>query len=217
MTAFATLDPRVPNDKRKQLVAKLMQQASAPRAGAPMPGASVPATDGRSFRNATDVRRAGVQPITQAPNVLSSVLSKLGVTGRQLSNEVSPGEGLPIQIPGPIGHVGVDPREIAQGQATPMPVQAGTPGAGTIALPSGTPPTSFASSGAPEWSTPPTDVHPMGGWQQLPDGSFTAASDVPGGGVPSLIPLGNGHYYDPVMDQILGHGAVAEGQAARGR
>lgn len=211
MTAFATLDPRVPNDKRKQLVAKLMQQATAPHAGAPLP--SVPPTEGRSFRNATDVRRTGVQPITQAPNVLSSVLSKLGVTGRSLSNEISPGYGLPIQIAGPLGHVGIDPREVAQGQATSMPV---APSPGVV------PPTVDPTS------SQPSAVY--GGRPNLPPMALGGSNDVgpvtptPTAGAyvsddphPGLVPLGNGHYYDPVMDRILGHGAVAEGQAARGR
>lgn len=96
---------RGPDARRKQLISKLMQQAQAQYSGGsvPVPGAASTAglSEGRAFRNATDVRRSGALPVTQSANVLPGVLARLGVTGRSLAEEVSPGVGMAINVPRP--------------------------------------------------------------------------------------------------------------------
>jgi hypothetical protein len=69
VSAFDALDVRGPDARRKQLVAKLMQQGAGspvvrrPMSPVPVPGGGLAGmSEGRSFRNATDVRRTGALP-----------------------------------------------------------------------------------------------------------------------------------------------------------
>lgn len=179
MSAFTPLDVRAPVQRRKQLIQKLMAQQAAGGAGmAPstIPGRGpVGVSEGRTFRNATDIRRPGALPITQAADILPSILARLGVVGKSLASEVSPGQGLAIDVPHP-DHV----QEPGDVQHAPDPVKLASGGAdgGTPA-----PPDSPAPSPAPV-AAPATD---------------NAADRIP-----APVPLGNGYYYDPLTDSFRG-------------
>jgi hypothetical protein len=122
MSVFSPLDPRGPDQRRKQLVAKLAQQAGAAHAASartPMPGrlAGPLMSEGRAFRGAGDVRLGGKANVTQAPNILQSVLARLGVVGKSHAEEMSAGHGLPIAPPVPQTGMPIPPA----GAAIPTP------------------------------------------------------------------------------------------------
>lgn len=194
MSAFDSVDPHASRDRRKQLLQKLMQQAQATK-GVAMPGGPRTAlgmSEGRSFRNATDLRHGGALPITQGSNILPNVLAKLGIVGRTLASEVSPGQGMAIDVP--------HPEHVARG----LDVNPGPPGPPVpTGPPAGTPPGPVNSPVAPP---PATDMTP------------TPDFDPSGGGNVGthLIPLGNGQYYDPIADTVRGIAHGTTGTAARG-
>lgn len=215
MSAFDALDVRGPDSRRKQLVAKLMQQTQAGLPGSAagigagsVAGVGAPTSgiaEGRAFRNATDVRRTGALPITQGANILPSVLARLGVVGHSFANEVSPGAGQTIDVPRPDrGHGGgVDfPTNIptVPPQVIPAFPGAGLPAAAPIATtPTATPTTPTV--------TPTTPVAP-------PTAPVPPATDTAPPGT-QLVPLGNGMYYDPVTDSMRGMPSGVLGGSAR--
>lgn len=96
MSVFTPLDVRGPDQRRKQLMQKLMMQGQGqgrvpipPKAGSFLSGA------GRAF-GSIGGRQAPRVNLTHGTNILPSILSKLGVTGTPHPEEVSPGEGIPI-------------------------------------------------------------------------------------------------------------------------
>lgn len=195
MSIFSPLDPRGPDQRRKQLIAKLAGQAGATQNAVsriPMPRRMGGATmaEGRSFHGASTSRLGGAAHVTQSPNILQSVLSRLGVVGKSHAEEMSGGRGLPIAPPAPHASSPLPP----PGAAIPTPEQ--------------------SASGIPEvgQSPPPFQVGPDSAGQQIPDGTDTLA--LPGGGtMPDLgflmgdsgpVALGNGLYYDPGTGMILG-------------
>lgn len=197
MSIFTPMDPRGPDQRRKQLIAKLAQQAGANSGAAarvPMPGRLGPmASEGRAFRGASDTRLGGNANITQSPNILQSVLAKLGVLGHSHAEEVSQGRGLPITPPAPSQGL-----PIPSGAPIPTP---GGPAGGT------TPMTGL--NGVPVTASPDFQATTAG--QQVPDSAgqivgpqhtivdpgFFMAGEGP-------VPLGNGLFYDPATGTILG-------------
>jgi hypothetical protein len=194
MSVFAPLDPRGPDQRRKQLVAKLAQQASATQNAAariPVPGRlGSMMSEGRAFRGAGAARLGGRADVTQAPNILQSVLARLGVLGHSHSEEMSAGRGLPIAPPAP---------------SAGMPIPSGSP----IHVP-GNPGTPVSPSPNHQPVQPSFDATAPG--QSVPAG--TNAISTPGGsgvvdpgfltGSAGPVPLGNGLYYDPASGMILG-------------
>jgi hypothetical protein len=98
MAVFAPVDQSGPDNRRKQLIAKLMGQAQS-NSAASAPGLSAPAAAGLmgavgpSFH---DQQLASSHPMaTQAMNVLSTVMGNLGAMGHAPQpNEASAGHGI---------------------------------------------------------------------------------------------------------------------------
>lgn len=196
MSVFAPMDPRGPDQRRKQLVAKLAQQAAATHgamARVPMPGVAGPSmSEGRAFGGRTQT--------TQAPNILQSVLARLGVVGKSHAEEVSAGHGLPIAPP---AH-GVNLPNQPMGSAIPTPAQAVGPGVPAQAGPT-IAETPRTAPGAAEYNG--YDA-PLSGGAPALDPGFGITDSGP-------VPLGNGLFYDPATGTILGQQAGALGGAAR--
>lgn len=203
MTAFAPVDPRVPNARRKQLVAKLMQQQQS--AQTPQRQSAITATTGL-------VGRVGGRPGgVQHSNVLASVLSKLGVGGRgDVDQSFSP--HIQGYDPYSTGHY-VSPREVSPDTAV-SPSTPTTSAQDVVAQ--------IHAQGDTNTASQAQQLVDSGGAVYagtLPDGTSTNDNaNTWGSSNPSgLIPLGNGMYYDPVLDQVGVHGpATGLGIAARG-
>lgn len=215
MPIFAPFDPRGPDQRRKQLIAKLAGQAGAAQQAVsrtPMPGhlGATTLAEGRSFRGASASRIGGQAHVTQSPNILASVLARLGVSGKSHSEEMSAGKGLPITPPAPSS---VLPDQ-QTGSAIPTPAMSGPSAAASTT--SGTVPVQLASSGLPA-----EQAQIVTGPGELPSGpgdiyTTVDASGNPttkplvdpgflmGGGANEPVPLGNGLYYDPSTGMVLG-------------
>jgi hypothetical protein len=208
VSVFSPLDPRGPDQRRKQLIAKLAGQAGAAQNAVsriPMPGRMGGAmmAEGRSFHGASTSRLGGAAHVTQSPNILQSVLARLGVVGKSHAEEMSGGRGLPIAPPAPHAGSPLPPPGAAIPISNPVPTQPGPPG-----LPPGIAQTA-ADIGTP---APAYQVTPDSAGQTLPEGTDTLA--LPNGGeMPDLgfymadggpVALGNGLYYDPASGTILG-------------
>lgn len=185
MSLFAPMDPRGPDQRRKQLMAKLAQQH---RGAAPMPTAA----GGMSFRGTSNFR----PPATHGGNVVASILQRLGVGGGPGQGEFSPGEGMPI------GHTGAgDPFS-----RTPTPITGGTP------IPHGDPPPVPPPGVTPTPAAPPlgdSPYPPTPTPSPVPPAGMTG-SDATTEQTPGLIPLGNGLFYDPSTDRVTGGGAPVD-------
>jgi hypothetical protein len=144
MSLFAPMDPRGPDQRRKQLMAKLAQGRGR---GVPMPAQAGHASmgTGAPFRGAGNFR----PPSTHGSNVMQSILQRLGVGGAPGQGEFSPGPGQAIGLGGGAG----DPYSQA-----PTPITGGTPIPGGEYTPSPPPgselpspdPRTFSPSPAPD-------------------------------------------------------------------
>lgn len=231
MSLFSTPDPHATDARRKQLLAKLMQQRGA-GGTAPVPHAAggVLGAVGRGFRN-SDSRHTGSLNQTQHDNVLPSVLARLGISGHGGQNEVSPSDGVPISNPGAAqgGH-GVNPFEVSPSDHGPPPgvgpavgpaAAPDAPAAADPFVPAAAPTAPAATDLTVDPGTagfdgtqgtldssgfgPNTSNLPPG-----PGGSFDPpATDI---APPGLVPLGNGMFYDPVTDAVRGGGALGFGR-----
>jgi hypothetical protein len=210
VSIFAPFDPRGPDQRRKQLIAKLAGQAgAAQQAGSrtPMPGHFGGATlaEGRSFRGASSSRIGGQAHVTQQPNILASVLARLGVSGRSHSEEMSPGRGLPIAPPVP--NVGLPIP--AQGAAIPTPAQipavspvGGVPVASASTDPTQSPPLTAATATNPDAVA--TNVSDSGLLTHSDGQGGSYGPILEHGAGTTVVDLGNGMYYDPVSGQVIG-------------
>lgn len=182
MSAFAPTDPRDLMNRRKQLVQKLAQQYQQKAGGSG--GANVPAIGGRPFHGAVGNRAYAHPGITNASNVISSLLSRLGPggAGLPLPGEISPGPGMaaPNSTPAP---------PHPQAPAPPAPVGAPPPPA---AAPAPVDP-GFNLGGAPSAPLPAA-------------GNILAGGTGPAASRSTLIPLGGGAYYDYSTDTVHGTG-----------
>lgn len=180
---FAPTDPNVPDSRRKQLLAKLMQQAqqhgAASRGTALSHGAGGLGLGAPSgFFHGLGSQLPVVGPAsTQGTNVSASIAPGLGIQGYiPQGSEASPVAG---QALGPasarISDLHFSPHDVSGGSAIPSPsVQAPV-------LPTYTP----------------------GGLTNVMSSPFTPndlAGVNAGGG---MIPLGGGHFYDPVGDTVI--------------
>lgn len=226
---FAPMDQQGPDARRKQLMSKLMgqvQQNLATNSNTPLPamnrGSSALAGAGAPFRGAATVLRSARPQTTQGTNILPSILAKLGAALHDpQQGELSPGHGLaigdpasvianlhasPVLSPGPIGHPiptptapqvpgngAVDPQQAAAAAALGVTPQANMTGDQLNAQ--------LAANGQP------TQAYPM---QITPN----QPTQISGGAGP--IPLGNGLFYDPDTQTIIGQQSVdAAGAAVR--
>jgi hypothetical protein len=213
VSVFQPVDVRAPNNRRKQLIQKLMQQqqAQAPARSALM---SVSNRLGRS--------PGGRATTLGHNNVLASVLSRLGVQGPE---EVAPGASHAVGAYDPYssGHY-VSPQEVTPGSGNPIPAPVPAGGSG------GGGPTNLLDAFAP---TAPSSVTPNPAIysdfnqtssmtpnpaiysafnQPAPTQSLVSALETSQPGIfnptpdtaPGLVPLGNGMYYDPVTDAVHG-------------
>ena len=194
MSLFTPTDPRGPDRRRKQLMAKLAQQWGR---GVPMPAMAGHMGGGSQFRGVGNFR----PPSTHGLNVASSVLQRLGIGGQPGAGEFSPGPGAPISHIG----TGVDPYSTAPAYisgGTPIAPGGGgnLPGGGSVLPPAVPPPFGSGApgspSGFPSW-TPPDAGQPGAG--------------LPGG----AVPLGNGMFYDPVTDRVV-QGTTNPAEGAHG-
>jgi hypothetical protein len=192
------MDPRGPDQRRKQLVQRLAQQYAVSTRHAsrvPMPariGAQM--SEGRLFRGASTSRAGGKASITQAPNILQSVLARLGVVGKSHAEEMSGGPGLPISPSVPEAGMPIPP----QGSAIPTPVQGIDPTTGAI-----DPSSPYASGSV----APP-------GYQPYEDPTHVMVDPSSLDGSSGPVPLGNGLYYDPSTGMILGQQMTPDAGAA---
>lgn len=192
MSIFTPQDPRGPDQRRKQLIAKLAGQAGAAQQAVgriPMPSRLAPAmAEGRSFHGASTTRLGGATHVTQNPNILASVMQRLGVLGRSHAEEMSGGHGLPIAPPAPSANAPLPP----QGSAIPTPNAGASAGIGQSPAP-------FQASPGTVGQQVPNGVDSIQtpGGQTTPDLGFLMGDSGP-------VPLGNGLYYDPASGTILG-------------
>jgi hypothetical protein len=138
-----------------------------------------------AFLNATGHAFAGrgvpKVKLTHGANILPAILAKLGIGGHGLGEEVSPGEGMPVEPP------------------VPPQVNLPNPGGPNIPAP-GAPVAPPAAPGAPP---PPAATGPMenAAMPQIPG----TQPPLPSAGniMEHLIPLGGVHYYDPQTDSVV--------------
>lgn len=196
---FSPMNVAGPDSRRKQLVAKLSQQAQqhgAANAGVPMPpgaahgGSGAAALGvGRSF-GAPQMRGLPSPQSSQAPNILASLLARLGVGGRPQENEVSGGPGSPISPYGshyqPFAPAGPGSPIPAGGAQVSLPGSPQTAPTFTAEGPGAVPESAgqiAGPSGAPNAST-------------IVDPGFFTQSNGP-------VPLGGGLFYDPSTGQVI--------------
>lgn len=190
---FAPINVAGPDQRRKQLAAKLGQQQQANASS----NAGLAASVGQAFHPAV-VHALAKTVATQSTNVLPSVLARLGITGNPNANEVSQGFGAPIA-----GY-----RPSAASIAPPGPVSPGIPVASAVApgpAPLTGADTSFA--GVPVNNTP---IQNQQGAFVAPNQSMNPSADS-GPSQPSLVDLGGGHFFDPSSGQIVFNPAAAPG------
>src|SRR5690242_6782620 len=101
MSVFQPIDPRVGNERRKALLAKLAQRFSGGPAGGGIgsPGGGVAPGAGTPFHAAGNLRSVAAPRITQMPHGLPPFLAALlgpGGVGRAIPGEFSPAMGSPI-------------------------------------------------------------------------------------------------------------------------
>jgi hypothetical protein len=212
MSVFAPLDVRSPDQRRKQL---LMRLAQGGRAGL--------VAEGSPSRRAAAFRGIPRPQSTHAPNILASILAKLGVSGGPQAGEFSPGPGMAIN---PHIHPGGPPPEVGGGGlgGIPIPTHGADPSGGDRLgseppLPGGVSGGGIPSAAGGYGLPPAPDTRGTDG-AAGPSGPVpydtrgTAGAAGPGGpAAGGLIPLGNGLYYDPVTDRVVGGGAGAGSQA----
>lgn len=195
MSVFQPVDVRAPDQRRKQLVQKLMQQQAMQSV---RPGLTAPARPLAASARMVGGRATGVQH----NNIVASILSRLGAANAHMRDDAESGFGPTITAHGSnpyaSGHY-VSPREAQAG---------GTP----IAAPGGSGMTGSVGPGDPGWT---------GGYVwTTPDGIQHSDNltyiDTSSGN--KVIPLGNGTYYDPILDSvgIHGPGQTGAGLVARG-
>jgi len=213
MASWHEIDVRIPDARRRKLMEKL--SGAGRGGGVPMPGVQSGALGGggRSFRSASAFRGAPGSQKTHGSNVLASVLARLGIGGPSGGvGEVSPGRGMAIE------HIErFLPPNPPVGGANPIP----TFGAGGISAP-GIPPMNpvgetLASPGMGAAAGPinPTAA-PVGGGGYAPSPlGLPDPSQITSGAPTGIVPLGNGLYYDPELDTVMGPGSSAGGSAAR--
>lgn len=117
MSVFSPIDVQAPDQRRKQLLQRLFQQAQQSRAAS----GAMASTSGPNFRSALNTR-PGVFSMTQPGNIMADVLARLGVVGHDFQGDVSPGKGHAIGpehgTPGPVSPVG-PPIPVPGGGAAP--------------------------------------------------------------------------------------------------
>jgi hypothetical protein len=200
VSIFTPIDPRGPDQRRKQLIAKLAGQAQAfqnARVPRPAPLRGLPSAllgEGKQLGSGAS-RPGGQAHVTQSPNILASVLSRLGVVGRSHAEEMSGGRGLPIAPPAP--HAG---SPIPTGSAIPTPGQQPGPPAG---LPTG-------ADLAQQFPNTPgvSSLDPNAQYLNM-------GNDVPSA-QSNYVDLGNGQFYDPATGHILGTDNTVNVSAVRG-
>lgn len=209
MFQVGALDPRVGNDRRNQLLQKLMQQYMQQQ-GMGTPGQpalptnlmhSTPAVAGTATRPA-DVPRMGGRPeFTFADFIPPGLLPALGPggVGRAPQSAMSPQPGIPVPgighgpagggIPGPpagtpIG-TGPDPTHTPASGTGPAPTI--TPATGTGPNPTYTPPAT--GTGPAPVHTTPSGAIPLGNGIFLhPDGTISgSATGIPMGGAARAV------------------------------
>ena len=200
MSLFDPTDVRKPDQRRKQLMQKLAQQG---RRAVPLPGRAGYAAGGsgvgRLFQGAAQARSQQVHP----GNVMSSIMSRLGVGGGPQLGEFSPGVGRPIGNPGqgygdpfsraPQAITGGTP--IAPNDANIIPPHPAPPVSGGVSI---QPP---VGGGYPEGPLAAPPINPNGYGDMVSPGTVGQfGGPVSQGG---LVPLGNGMYYDPASDQVV--------------
>jgi hypothetical protein len=204
-----------PDQRRKQLMQKLTQQAGQ-HGAVPMPpgahGSAAALGAGTGFRSPGLRSNGGVQS-THGNNVLASILARLGVGGRAQDNEMSNGVGAPI---GPYGPHYIPPPPANPGNPIPAGGQGGggllggaasngltPPGAGVAGINAGTisfdpyaqPSGTGAGAANPNLSDP--YAQPSGA------GAGVGAVNAAGG----RVPLGGGLYYDPSTGTVVNLGS----------
>lgn len=184
MSVFQPVDVRAPNDRRKQLVSKLIQQQAA-QAPAQHALAAV-------STHALGQHVGGAPRGVQHTNVLAAVLSRLGVGG---AGDADRGFGPYISGDNPYstGHY-VAPNDVGQGQGQTI----ATNGGAIDAQPTPPAPRPTADGGFTTGYT-----------GQTGDGTYWSDNQntpvgVPTQNIPGLVPLGGGRFYDPVTDAIHG-------------
>lgn len=208
--AYAPMDVRGPDQRRKQLASQVAQASiRPPRPLPPARGAlgSALGMGGSAFGQMA--HRMAPLAVTQPDNIMESILARLGITGRSgNAGEVSPGHGLAI----PFTHPGVPNPGPPQGQPIPVQGMPASPAAGIVtgaAMP--TPQAAAPQAGA---------LGPVGHAIQSADMSIAAnGGNLLGGGIGNLlgsgIPLGNGLIYDPLNDVVSGQSAMTAGARIR--
>jgi hypothetical protein len=200
-----------PDQRRKQLMAKLGQQAQGNMASQQGVAASV----GTGLKAAMHAMPRAQS--TQSTNILPSVLARLGILGNPKADEVSQGFGAPIDSPHgtpllssgsgtPIPTAGASP----QLPAAPQHFTAAEGSAMTgpaIGQPGGPAYGSSIDSGIP--GAPPLVFNAPSDPSVANDDGFNM--QYGGGGA---IPLGGGHFFDPVSGQVVYNPAAASGGAA---
>lgn len=181
-------------------------------------------SEGRSFKGAATTRLGGAAHVTQSPNILSSVMQRLGVLGKSHAEEMSGGRGLPIAPPAPSAGAPIPP----QGAAIPTTTTT------TSGLPSAPAPAASALD-QQGYVTPQStdsavaasgDVSLGGGYVVSSDGTLYSPSHAVDGGLRqrvgsealaganTYVDLGNGQFYDPATGAILGQPTTADAGAA---
>lgn len=200
-----------PDDRRKQLMAKLGQQAQqngAAHAAIPMPLGARAGT-AAALGTGTGFRAPGMHALpnpqsTQSPNILANILARLGVGGRPQDNEVSHGLGSPIS---PYGPNYIPAPAPDTGSPIPAGGAAAGAGAGMVGL-NGQPITHVPVAQATAPGPTPTNT----GAVQGPSNTIVDTGFYTQGSPP--VSLGGGLYYDPSSGQILNLGGPAAGASA---
>jgi hypothetical protein len=195
MGIFQPVDVRGPDRRRKMLLNHIMQRGHGPAIFKPGPIGAV----GRSFRGSSALPHGH---FTQGGNILSSILNQLGVGGQDqggLGNEHSPGAGIPVPLTHPNSGFGPDRGAAFGGPPipTPPPLDVPPPSLGPINGPS-------LGNGPSMPGNIPPDSGGVGSNILPTYGGDNAINTITSGPAPNLVPLGNGLYYDPTLNQVVG-------------
>jgi len=166
--------------------------------------------EGRPFSGSSASPRGN---FTHAPNVLASLMARLGVGGQGLgqASEMSAGPGM--AIPGRPHNAGVGTPDASwvgppRDAGAPMPAFGTTAPAQVAGAPPLPPAPTGPGTGALDYLDPnraPAPTGPGTGALGSIDPNRTAAPSGPaGGGGYGLVPLGNGMFYDPSSNQVVG-------------